>query len=231
MKHRNLSQEMLKLIACASMLIDHIGYSFFPENPIFRIIGRLAFPIYCFLLVEGARHTKDPRKYGLRLAVAALLSEIPFDLCIFGRLSWESQNVMLTLLLGFLGIQAMTRFSGKEKLLTFVFPLVAKALQTDYGAMGVFMILMIYRCFYEDAPDGYHESPLFAMLLAVLFFIASLWQLDSYPIQLFSAFAAVPIFFYNGKKVTRSKVLQWAFYLFYPIHLLILWSLRKFLLF
>ena len=92
-----ISQEGLKLLACITMLIDHIGATLMirliqetSANDaslvwlyyLMRIIGRIAFPIYCFLLVEGAAHTRDPKKYGLRLFVGMLLSEIPFDLSL-----------------------------------------------------------------------------------------------------------------------------------------------------
>lgn len=112
MKKSGLSQEMLKIIACVTMLIDHVGATvvesqFFvtPFDGIYylyfamRIIGRVAFPIYCFLLAEGAHYTHDPRRYALRLFVGALLSEPGFDFALFGGWTWEHQSVMVTLLL------------------------------------------------------------------------------------------------------------------------------------
>ena len=76
---KGISQEGLKILACLTMLLDHIG-AVFVRGYTLRIIGRIAFPIYCFLLVEGVLHTKNPRRYGLRLGIGLLLSEIPFDL-------------------------------------------------------------------------------------------------------------------------------------------------------
>ena len=105
MKPKGISQETLKLIACVTMLIDHIGatlvaptdaiYYAYVElytamawvNLVMRCIGRIAFPIFCFLLVEGAHHTRNPRKYALRLAIGMVLSEIPFDLAFFSDAS------------------------------------------------------------------------------------------------------------------------------------------------
>ena len=129
MRKRGLSQEGLKLLACVTMLIDHIGATLvlrmLQTMPVrneqynllvgiyyaLRIIGRIAFPIYCFLLVEGAYHTRNPKKYGMRLFVGMLLSEIPFDLAFSLRgnvlFDWSSNSVMLTLLLGFCMIEAM----------------------------------------------------------------------------------------------------------------------------
>ena len=95
-----VSGSALKCIAMASMLTDHIGYVLFPQYLILRMIGRLAFPIYCFLLVEGAMHTGNIRKYEIRLLAFALISELPFDYAFYGGIRWESQNVFLTLLFG-----------------------------------------------------------------------------------------------------------------------------------
>lgn len=86
MPKRGLSQETLKIIACVTMLLDHIGATFCPGIGL-RIVGRIAFPIYCFLLAEGVHYTHSPKKYGLRLLIGALLSEIPFDLLFFGELT------------------------------------------------------------------------------------------------------------------------------------------------
>ena len=109
MNQRELKQEDLKLIACVAMLIDHFGYAIVPELSVAhmtelyyacRIIGRLAFPIYAFLIAQGVKHTGREGKYLLRLAVGFLLSELPFDILFKGGFTWEDQNVYLTLLLG-----------------------------------------------------------------------------------------------------------------------------------
>ncbi|MBQ5865712.1 MAG: hypothetical protein IIW56_03400 [Oscillospiraceae bacterium] len=105
MRTRVLPQEGLKLIACLTMLIDHFGHTIVPCLPVpymanlyyaCRIIGRIAFPIYCFLLAEGMYHTRNPGKYIGRLAIGILLAEIPFDLLFEGGISWEYQSVMVT---------------------------------------------------------------------------------------------------------------------------------------
>ena len=109
MKQRGLSQEGLKIIACVTMLIDHIGAVLLPQYFSLRMIGRIAFPIYCFLLVEGAHYTKNPGKYALRLGIGMLLSELPFDLAFSRGWSWGYQSVMVTLLLVFLALKCMER--------------------------------------------------------------------------------------------------------------------------
>ncbi|MFA7532979.1 MAG: TraX family protein, partial [Tissierellaceae bacterium] len=88
---------ILKLIALTSMIIDHYGAIFHGDVILYRIIGRLAFPIYAFLLVEGYFHTRNVKKYGLRLFIFALISEIPFDYAFYGGLSFVHQNIFFTL--------------------------------------------------------------------------------------------------------------------------------------
>lgn len=104
MEKKGLSQEALKSIACITMLLDHIGATMVRGYTL-RIIGRIAFPIFCFLMAEGAYHTKNPRKYCLRLMIGMLLSELPFDLAFRLKPTWEYQSVMVTLLLGFVVVE------------------------------------------------------------------------------------------------------------------------------
>ena len=97
------------------MFIDHAGLALFPSVGIFRCIGRLAFPLYCFLVAQGFRHTRDIRAYARRLLLLALISEVPFDLLIFGRISSAmEQNVVFSLLLGLLALYAVRMLEGKS---------------------------------------------------------------------------------------------------------------------
>ena len=129
MEKRGISQEALKLIACVTMLIDHVGatlvWNYYLHNPtlelycfynVLRLIGRVAFPIYCFLLAEGAHYTRNPKKYALRLAVGAALAEIPCDIAFFDGMTLAHSSVMVTLLLGCGMIEAMKRVKGFWKI-------------------------------------------------------------------------------------------------------------------
>ena len=206
---RGLSHEGLKFIACMAMLLDHIGIIMHLRW--LRIIGRLAFPIYCFLLVEGARHTRSPGKYALRLLICGLLSEIPFDL--FCRQGWGSQNVMFTLLLGFGMLYAAER-SGNwpEKIAAAVIcACLAELLQVDYGAAGI-LIIAVFAWVDE------------IWLQAGLMLIVSV--LYGGRIQSFAVFSILPILLYSGEKRTGSRAVQWGFYLFYPVHMLLLYFVR-----
>lgn len=241
MLKRNLPQEGLKTIACVTMLLDHIGAvvvlnCFYQSTgaekgalldlyETLRTIGRLAFPIYCFLLVEGSFHTKDPKRYGLRLLIGALLSEFPYDLAFYGTVNIQEQSVMVTLLLGFGMLRLMQRAPALwlKLLIVLPFALAADKLGTDYGAMGILVIAvfaftrdMKYKHLWQFLGMWFVFSPNHLMMLNWLGGIR--WTM-----QELAAFAVVPIALYSGRKATQSRALQWGFYLFYPVHLLLLY--------
>lgn len=241
MKQKGLSQEGIKLIACVTMLIDHVAavlisarlMNNLPEyaaqllsvHYLMRIIGRIAFPIYCFLLVEGVYHTRNPKKYGLRLFIGMLLSEIPFDLAFSFRgyvfFDWTSNSVMVTLLLGFCMLEGMKRVEGFRKLLMILpFYILAEICNTDYAGMGILLIAVF------ALTRGQAHEKLLCLIGCFLiltsgdrnFQIFGIWI----PLKAFALLALIPIFCYDGRKLTSSKALQWGFYLFYPVHLLAL---------
>lgn len=251
-----ISGSTLKLIAIITMFIDHTGATVLRailNHPSFmnrflnrgswieiytlsRKIGRLAFPIFCFLLVEGFLHTRNVRKYSFRLFLFALISEIPFDIALKG--SWyfpQKQNVYFTLLIGLLVLigfsyceQLPKKFltsSEKESRfparLAAAVPAVilalcilhtgmefAKWLDTDYSYKGVFLIAVLYLL------------RRFRLLQCAAGAAAVTWELPA-PI------AFLPILFYNG---TRGRQMKYFFYWFYPIHLLFLYAAAHYLI-
>lgn len=220
-ERRGISQETLKLIACITMLIDHIGAVLIPYNMNLRIIGRLSFPIYCFLLAEGCHYTHNSRQYALRLGIFMLLSELPFDLAFSGGVDWSDQNVMVTMLLGFLLLETLKycRYPILKVIALLPFAFAADKLCTDYGGYGVTLIWVF---------GVFRGNKLLCLLgsIIVCYIMNSvrIWFLGvRIPIEMFAVFALIPIWFYSGEKLTRSKVAQWAFYAFYPVHLTILW--------
>lgn len=223
---KRLPQEGLKLIACLSMLLDHIGASILPLMGL-RVIGRLAFPIYCFLLAEGMAHTRSMKKYALRLAVMAVVSELPFDLLLFGGINLRHQNVMVTLLLGCLMVLWMGKIPRNPLIPVIFCALAAEVLGTDYGAMGVAMIALFVLT--RQREDGWLLRILGVAVLCWMIGGAG-WQIGYFyvPAQMFGVAALVPIGLYSGRKVTNSKLIQWGFYLFYPVHLLALWLIKVF---
>lgn len=242
MEKRGLSQEGLKLIACVTMFIDHIGATLvlrmLQSVPMrneqyvqlvaiyyaLRIVGRIAFPIFCFLLVEGAYHTRNPKKYGTRLFVGMLLSEIPFDLAFSHRgmvlFDWSSNSVMLTLLLGFCMIEAMKQLRGFPKAAVILpFYLLAEWMHTDYGGLGILIIAVF------ALTRGLPREKLYQVIaLCLVVYPGARAVIGSMAVNLewFAVLALIPIFCYDGRKLTRNRAVQWGFYLFYPVHIALL---------
>ncbi len=234
---RGISGSTLKMIALLTMLIDHTGAVVlgrmitsraFPEMQgqlysiyyIMRLIGRVAFPIYCFLLVEGFTKTRSVGKYALRLAVFAVLSEFPFDMAFNGCiLEFGYQNVFFTLLWGLLAMIVSDRLNrlwlGEQDtipkkflacMVTVMCAIVAmwaaERMNTDYGAIGVACIMALYL---------FKSWKVVQIVVGV---IAFLWEVTA-------PLAFIPIGFYNGERGIQIKYL---FYFFYPLHLLLLYG-------
>lgn len=215
----------LKMIAVITMLIDHIaaavlwrymvyggleGSEYQMVDQIYtamRLIGRMAFPLYCFLLVEGFVHTSNISLYLKRMAVFAVLSEFPFDLAFGSSVDtyMRQNNVFWTLLLGLLAMYGANRwYRGR-----FVFFVVAAGLaelcHTDYGAGGVLAIMALYLL-----KDHKCTAYLYSVLLLSL-----LCGMD----EIVALLMILPIYLYGGQKGPSVK---YVFYVFYPVHLLIL---------
>lgn len=209
-----LSGSTLKMIACATMLTDHIGAVFFPDQILFRMIGRAAFPIFAFLIAEGYRHTRNIMRYAGRLLLLAVLSEPCFDYLFYEQpVFWGHQNVFFTLALGVLTLYFCDRTWSKSMKVANVvlMMLIAEVLRTDYNSMGILMIVFFFY-FYEN---------LWQMWLAV----GAQNVLLMGRVQMFGALGLIPISFYNGK---RGKDWKLFFYLFYPVHLIVLAVIRSF---
>ncbi len=233
----------LRLLAILFMLLDHIWVSLVPGNLWMHCMGRLAFPIFAFQISEGYIHTKDFRRYALRLLFFALLSEIPFDLFCTGSAFFPFyQNVLFTLLLGLLAVRQadmLRREQGiRRKLLHGLLLLLAAAggvlLFPDYGLQGVMTVLCFYV--FQDVPYA-RLFQLAAMLVLNLFaFKGQMLPLSvaglhfEIPMQGFAVFALLPIWLYNGKKGKGGKALRVFWYAFYPLHMLALYFLQQIIL-
>lgn len=201
----------LKMIAIVAMLIDHVGAVLYPQVEVLRIIGRIAFPIFAFTLVEGFFHTRDVKKYMMRLGVLALISEIPFDLAFFGvPFAFVHQNVFFTLFLGILMLYLMmiAPKDFRRVLCVVAMILLADYLHTDYGSWGLLMVL----CYYVFRDKRWLK---FGGIAAINIFAMGYSQV-------YAPLALIPIALYNGKEGYKCKKF---FYGFYPVHLFILYLL------
>lgn len=217
-KIKFLSSGTLKVIALASMLTDHIGHVLFPEITILRIIGRMAMVIYCFLLAEGFFHTRNVWFYMARLFAFALISEIPFDLAVWGKvLEFNHQNVFFTLALGVLAMKlaSYTTDFVSEILIIGGVGIGAELLKTDYAFTGILMIYIFYK--YRD------YRPL------ACFGIAFINMVMAGGLQAYGTLAVIPILLYSGEKGNKifdSKLVKYGFYAMYPLHLLALYGIK-----
>ena len=243
MEKKGISQEGLKLTACLTMLIDHIGYKIiyplYSQSAVIyhpgklysfyllcRSIGRIAFPIFAFLLVEGLRHTRNRKRYALRLAVGAALAEIPYNLMVSDQVFWTQQSVMVTLLLGFGAVVCMEkcRSLAWKPVAAVPFALLAELFRTDYGWAGVALIAL-----FELSSELYPKNLIRFGGMVVLFHYMSSYVFQiggfSIPMQVLGALSILFIICYDERKVTVNKAVQWTFYMFYPVHMLILWAI------
>ena len=222
-----MPQEGLKLLACGAMLVDHWAL-LFGKSIWFRALGRLAFPIYCFLISEGLAHTRNRRRYFGRLALMALVTEPIYDLAFYPRAIWQGQNVLWTLLLGGLLLDRLEQ--GREpveKLFWFLLlPLCGELLGVSYGAWGILLIALFGLT--RGQPEAVLSQTLGMALLSLCMgsIPIDVWGMNI-PVQLFSVFAMVPIGLYSGRKSTKSPWVSRAFYLFYPLHLLVLLGILR----
>lgn len=240
MKKTALDSFTLHLLAMAFMLCDHLWATVVPGNQWLTCVGRLAFPIFAFLLVEGLFHTRDLRRYLLRLLVWALVSEVPFDLMYGGTAFYPfHQNVLWTFLISLCCIALIERVRARGVLWRTVFtavPASAAAIvlgfltMVDYYGFGVMMVLVFY---FFRGRRWYH----FAGQLAGLWYInAVLFAGQQYPVSLFgwqftlphqglALLALIPIWLYRGEQGPHGKKLQLAYYAFYPVHMAVLAAL------
>ena len=228
----------LKRVAVVSMVIDHVGslllramlapyktgeiltvngdspaqlWRIMQAKEVCEILGSIAFPVFCFLMVEGFLHTRDRVKYGLRMGLFALLSEIPFDLAHFqSPFSPRLQNVMFTLTVGIYTLLAIRWAEERWRevptlrwaavtALTVAGMALALLVRGEYVFLGVLAAVLLYLL----RDKGYLRAAGLAPLLVV-----SPWVLLAVP----------PIPLYNGERGRGSK---WFFYVFYPVHFLV----------
>lgn len=193
---------------------------------ILRLVGRIAFPIFCFLIYEGFVHTSDVKRYLTRLGILALVSELPFNLIVSRVNTGKSalfypqlQNTVLALFLALLMLTVMKRMEAAEitpkatikqfigqLVCLLVFAVVAILCRVDYSYLGILAIGAFYL---------FRNSKKLQIICGAVLFLSS---------NIAALFAFIPIYMYNGV-LLRSKKFQYFFYIFYPAHLLVLYGI------
>lgn len=211
----------------ADNIVDAAGYypvfdsTLYKVYDIMRGIGRIGFPCFCFLLIEGFMYTRNRTKYAIRLALFAIISEVPFDLAFNQQvLEFTYQNVFFTLFIGLLTITVLDAIIHKtewNKVLKIVLGIVVFAagialaiiLKTDYDAIGVITITVMY--FLRKNKNACMYGGCMALTIPMIQ-------------EAYAFLGMIPIAFYNG---TRGLKMKYFFYIFYPAHLLILAGICK----
>jgi len=225
----------LKLLAIITMIIDHIGLFFFPQIIVFRIIGRISFPIFAWLIANGAYHTHNIHGYLIRLLLFAYIAQAPFFLANYYRDStFSGLNVLFTLFFGLAAIFFIRR-TTKRLLWVFIaiiFAGIAQFLNTDYGAMGVMSIIFFYIFF---------NNKIYLVLSQIIVYLSPflIWAtfLAKYDVSLVPQYmtsnieplAIVSLIFllwHNKKEGLKAKYL---FYVFYPLQYVIIIMLQRLL--
>jgi len=225
-----MSSFALKLIAVLAMTADHAGALAFPQSVVLRLVGRLSFPIFAFLIAEGFQRTSDRKKYMLRLTIFAFVSEIPFDLAFSKAdtlkerlLDFGNQNIFFTLAAGLLAVWCHEHFekagSRPAAYAAAAVCILGSALMVaDYSLYGVALIYFIYLFRQKPAALALSVTVVNALICLDAVLANGAGEMRSY-IQL-AAIAAVPfMLLYNGRRGPRLKYL---FYAYYPAHLLVL---------
>lgn len=218
-----LTSNNLKLIAAISMFFDHFGMVFFPYSSIFRIIGRLAFPIYAFMIAEGCRHTRNKKRYFLTIALMATV----FQLIYFFVLGDIYQGILVTFSLSIaiiFSVDSLIKSKSVQNWILMILVICAalffgiampiifekEGFIIDYGVFGIFLPVIIYF-----APSKKSKLIFTAIFLAVM-------SIFSNPIQWWALLSVLLLALYNGERGKRK--MKYFFYIFYPLHLVLIYG-------
>lgn len=251
---KGISADWLKAIAMFTMLLDHIGAALFPEADWLRAVGRIAFPLFTWLLVEGFVHTSNLPRYLVNMGLFALLSEVPFDLALFGRLEPAYQNVFFTLFLDLVtlylvkGIWDRQQEPGTEPggetagcprrcsygaffLAVAAAMALAELWHTDYGSQGIVLAVVFYSYARAGRPGLWQGYLIFCLSYYLQPFFERMtltnpgtWLriTDAMLFEGLGIFSVLLLRRYNGIRKWRKG--KYFFYLFYPLHLLLLFA-------
>ena len=239
-KWRFINSFYLKILAMVLMVCAHLWSTVIAGHNWLDAIGRLAFPIFAFQIVEGFYHTKNFKKYLLRIFLFALVSELPFNLMAEGAWIYPfHQNVMFTFCIALLFMGWTEKVRGASKW-RFVLRMTVSVIggfllgfltMVDYFGYGILMVLVFYL----------FRNMRFGWIGQLVCMIYINWEMMGglvYPVELFgrtvdipqqglAVLALIPIWLYNGKQGPHSKVMQYAFYAFYPVHMTVLAILMR----
>ncbi len=221
----NLDTNLIKIVAIISMTFDHVGNAFFPEYPVFRWIGRIAFPLFCYCLTVGMLYTHDIKKYVLRLSAFALISQ-PFWILAFNSDDIIGNifnlNIFFTLIVSLL---ATWGFKEKKWWLFIIGLILLNVINFDYAMTGLILMMIFYLC---------RNKPLLGALIYTLTYLPAINGYMEDPLALkigthaigFEIFALLALPFIYIHTNSNLKISKWFFYIYYPAHLFIIFLVQ-----
>ena len=238
MKKYRLNRNQIKYIAITAMLLDHMAaFLLTPEKHpalivlyiVMRTIGRIAAPVMFYFLVEGYVHTSSRKNYALRLLAFAILSQIPYSLVRFGKASAGDLNVIFTLFISFLMLVVTDRIKSQiiKEMAVALFMLIS--VFSDWGLLGPLMVWIFYMNKGNKIKQirGYLMIICIQMICTVIFLICNTQNWYEGICQLGIFLMLLLLHFYNGEPGRKTVVNKWVFYVFYPLHLILIWLILK----
>ena len=240
-----LSSAALHIIAMALMLCDHLWATIFPYLDVLTCIGRIAFPIFAFMIAEGYRHTSNVKKYMLRMLIFAVLAEIPFNLVYGGQVSYiYHQNVLWTFLIALVCMTLIDKVKAKGRTwltifagfgIVFLGALIGTIGMVDYYGAGVLTVLTFY--FFREKKWWCFAGQLICMYYINVEMLGGYY----YPVTIaghyfelqqqgLALIALIPIWLYNGTRGYNAKWFKYFCYAFYPVHFAVLYVIWQYIM-
>lgn len=225
-----LNRNQLKYIAIIAMVIDHIGAFFIPSSTIIysicRFIGKLTAPLMCYFLVEGYNYTSSKSKYLVRLGIFAIISQFAFSLAMSNKIFIFKFNMIFTLFICFLLLLSYEKIKNKLVKWIVILSLILISDFSDWGIFAPLWVLIFYL--FKDKKSSqigwYYIGTCFVMIIKYVIMNNSGWDVI---LRQSGLFLFIPtVFLYNGKKGNNNNFNKWFFYIFYPLHLLVIALIR-----
>lgn len=236
-KYKKIDAITLKYLAMFMMLLDHLWATIVPGNDWMNYIGRLAFPIFAFQIVEGYFHTKDYKQYLKRLFIFALISEIPFNLMTSGSYIYPfGQNVIFTFIYGIVSIHAIEEIIKRNHIVKNVVKVLLMMILSiitfpDYNLMGYLTVLLFYvtrnmqyAWLYQLAGMIYLNWYSFKGLTI---YVEAFGKTIPVLVQSFAVLSLLLIWQYNGEPGNQKPILRKFAYWFYPVHMLVIYLISR----
>ncbi|MHA0856672.1 TraX family protein [Paenibacillus sp. CMAA1364] len=201
---------MMQWIAILTMLIDHIGYVFFPDQPLWRIVGRISFPIYAYALVQGHLHTSNKFKYITRLLGIAVVSQIPYQLA----LNPHGMNIVWTLWIAVIVLNMFDKVTSKMLASGIILCvcMIMEVIPFDYGSYGLLLVLI-----FRYATN--HTLVIAHMLLNMVYLLSNQWILQTLSVVPTLIIVYGPILW---ERLESARISKWLWRSFYPLHLCVI---------